>query len=61
MNLVEQPSKRIMTREWLISLRRQAGRRRVWFSALTKIDRGVVELSSACVDQVSSSRLALAS
>jgi hypothetical protein len=59
MNLVERPSKRPMTREWLISLRRKALRKRVWFSALTKIERSVVELSSAYVDQVSSSRLAL--
>lgn len=59
MNLVECSSKRPMTREWLISLRRKALRRRVWFSALTKIERSVVELSSAYVDHVSSSRLAL--
>lgn len=50
----------LMTWEGLISMRRKALRRRVWFGALSKMDRSVVELTISCVDRVRSTRLALA-
>lgn len=49
----------LMSKEWLMSVRKRALRRRVWFGVLSKIDRGVVELTIRYVDRVCSSRLAL--
>ena len=49
-----------MTREWLVSMRKVALRRRVWFGVLTRVERGVVDLTIRCVDKVRSGRLALA-
>ena len=50
---------RFITREGLTALRRDALRRRVWFSALKKRERSMVELTARCVDRVRSARLAL--
>ena len=49
----------LMTRAWLISLRRRALRRNVWFSTLSRLERGIMELTIRCVDQVKSVNLAL--
>ena len=49
----------LMTREWLVSVRKMALRRRVWFGVLSRMERGVVELTIRCVDKVRSARLAL--
>ncbi len=50
----------LMTKEWLVSMRRMALRRRVWFGVLSRVERGVVDLTIKCVDRVRSGRLALA-
>ena len=39
-------------------MRSKALRRRVWFGVLSKIDRGIVELTIRCVDRIRSTRLA---
>ena len=49
---------RLMTGEWLESVRRRALRKRVWFKVLTKLERGLVNLTIRCVDEVHSPRLA---
>jgi len=50
---------RLITREGLVSFKRKALRRRVWFRALSKIERGIVDLTIRCVDRVRSWKLAL--
>ena len=49
----------MMTRAWLDGVRRRAWRKRVWFTACTKVERGIVDLTICCVDTVRSTRLAL--
>ena len=58
--LKEQMSMQLMTREWLVSVRKMALRRGVWFRVLSRVERGVVELTIKCVDKIRSGRLALA-
>ena len=50
---------RLMTGSWLVSVRRDALRRRIWFRVLTRLQRSVVELTIRCVDRIQSSKLAL--
>jgi hypothetical protein len=49
----------LMTRAWLDGVRRRAWRKRVWFTACTRVERGIVDLTIRCVDTVRSARLAL--
>ena len=49
----------MMTRAWLDGVRRRAWRKRVWFTACTRLERGIVDLTIRCVDTVRSARLAL--
>ncbi|MFH0896934.1 MAG: hypothetical protein V1850_02650 [Candidatus Bathyarchaeota archaeon] len=55
----ELASSRLLTREWLSSLKKRAIRRRVWYSSLTWTERGIVDLTVRCLDQVRNARLAL--
>ena len=54
------PSTQLMSVSWLASLRRDALRRRVWFRILSRVERGVVDLTLRYVDQIRSLRLSLA-
>jgi hypothetical protein len=54
------PAPMLLSREGLIEIRSKALRRHVWFAALSRMDRIVVELTINCVDKVKSTRLALA-
>ena len=54
------PTRGLMTPGWLESVRKVALRRRVWYRALSCLERGVVELTIHCVDRVRSGSLALA-
>ncbi len=49
-----------MTREWLISMLGIVLRRRVWFSVLSKVERGLVKLTIKFVNRIKNGRLALA-
>jgi len=59
MKLEHPPTLRLMTKEWLTSIRMRALRRRVWFKVLSRLERGIVDLTIRCVDQVRSAKLAL--
>ena len=48
-----------MTREWLGLVKGRALRKRVWYRVLDRLERGIVDLTIRCVDEVKSSRLAL--
>jgi len=48
----------IVTRDVLVSIRRVAMRRRVWFRALNPLERAVVNLTIKCVERVKSAKLA---
>jgi hypothetical protein len=48
-----------MTRAWLDGVRRRAWRKRVWFTACTRLERGLMDLTIRYVDTVRSARLAL--
>ncbi len=60
MNVEGLPTQGLMTSGWLDSVRKVALRRRVWYRALSRLERGVVELTIRCVDRVQSGSLALA-
>ena len=45
------------TREFLLELRRKAIRRRVWYTCLDRVDRGIVYLVTRVVDRVESAVL----
>ncbi len=47
----------LYTRKFLVSLRRRALRRRVWFKVLDSLDRGFYNLTCIVVDRVESSVL----
>lgn len=49
----------VMTRDVLVSIRRVAMRRRVWFRVLDRCERAVVSLTIRCVERVRSVRLAM--
>lgn len=49
----------MFTRTFLGSLRRKALRRRVWHSALDKVERGIVTLSIRLIDSVKSETLGI--
>ncbi len=51
---------RLLTREWLVSIRRRGLRQRVWFRILSRAERGIVELTIRYIDEVRSAKLALA-
>jgi hypothetical protein len=52
--LLERP----LTRETIAGLRLRALRRRVWYGALDRIERGLVDLTIRWVDKVRSGRMA---
>ncbi len=47
-----------MTKEFLVRVRTRALRRRVWFRVLSRMERGLVDLTIRWVDKVKSGRLA---
>jgi len=49
----------VMNRDMLVSVRRMAMRRRVWFKVLSRMERAVVSLTIRCVEEVRSARLAM--
>jgi len=49
----------IVTRDMLVSIRRVAMRKRVWFRVLDRCERAVVSLTIRCVERVRSVRLAM--
>ena len=48
----------VLSRRVLVAFRTRALRRRVWFRVLSRIERGLVDLTIRWVDEVKSSRLA---
>jgi len=44
----------MFTRGFLVGVRRKAFRRRVWYSALDRVERGILSLTSQIVDRVES-------
>ena len=46
-----------LTRRSLASTRRKALRHRCWYTALNRLERGIVDLTVACVEEVRSSKL----
>jgi hypothetical protein len=53
------PSVRLMTGDWVASVRRRALRKGVWFRVCNKLERGIMDLTIRCVDTIKSFRLAL--
>ncbi len=49
----------VMNRDMLVSVRRLAMRRRVWFKVLSRMERAVVSLTIRCVDRIRSAKLAM--
>jgi len=49
----------VVTRGMLVSVRRVAMRRRVWFKVLSRMERAVVSLTIRCVDRIRSVELAM--
>lgn len=49
----------VMNRDMLVSVRRVAMRKRVWFSVLGRVERGIVNLTIRCVEEVRSVKLAM--
>ncbi len=47
-----------LTKEFLVRVRTRALRRRVWFRVLSRMERGLVDLTIRWVDKVKSGRLA---
>lgn len=47
-----------LTREFLVRVRTRALRRRVWFRVLSRMERGLVDLTIRWVDKVKSGKLA---
>ena len=61
-DLRETPSrerKTLFTRSFLGSLRRKALQKRVWYSALDKVERGIITLSIRLIDSVQSATLGI--
>ncbi len=56
--LVQGLLERPLTRETIAGLKLRALRRRVWYGALDRIERGLVDLTIRWVDRVRSGRLA---
>jgi hypothetical protein len=50
---------KMFTKESLSDIRRQALRKRVWFSALNAVERGILSISAKVIDSVKSSVLNL--
>jgi len=48
----------VVTQDLLVSIRRVAVRRRVWFRVLDRCERGVVSLTIRCVERIRSVKLA---
>lgn len=49
----------IVTRDVLVSIRRVAMRKHVWFSVLGRVERAIVNLTIRCVEEVRSVKLAM--
>lgn len=47
----------MLTKQFLVGVRRKALRRGVWFSALDRVERGILTLTSRLVDEVRSAML----
>ncbi len=56
--VLEDSLDRPLTRDVIVGLKTRALRRRVWFGALDRIERGLVDLTIRWVDKVKSGRLA---
>ncbi len=56
--VLEDSLNRPLTRDVIVGLKTRALRRRVWFRALDRIERGLVDLTIRWVDTVRSGRLA---
>ena len=48
-----------LTRQYLIGMKTRALRRRIWFKALSRVERGLVDLTIAWVNRVKSISLAI--
>jgi len=57
-SLAEQKQSSLVSTRVLAEVKRTAFRRGVWFRALTRIERGVVDLTLRYVDDIKSSKLA---
>ena len=44
----------LLTRQGLINARTRAVRQRIWFNALSKVERGIMDLTIRCVERVRS-------
>jgi hypothetical protein len=44
----------VLTKQCLVKIKVRALRRRVWFKALTKVERGIIDLTIDCVERVRS-------
>ena len=51
--------KPLFTRSFLGGLRRKALQKRVWYSALDKVERGIITLSIRLIDSVQSATLGI--
>lgn len=49
----------IVTLDMLVSIRRVAMRKRVWFSVLGQVERAIVNLTIRCVEKIRSIKLAM--
>jgi len=49
----------VINRDMLVSVRRVAMRKRVWFKVLSRMERAVVSLTIRCVDRIRSVKLAI--
>ena len=52
-------SPRLLTGDWLDSVKGRALRKRVWYRVCNRLERGIMDLTIRCVDVIKSSRLAL--
>lgn len=50
----------MVTRQGLIKVKTQALRQRVWYKAVSRLERGIVDLTIRCVERIRSSVLARA-
>jgi len=47
----------LMTRQGLIKIKARALRGKVWFKALSRVERGIIDLTIRCVEKIRSHRL----
>jgi hypothetical protein len=51
--------KKIIDKEELINARARALRKRIWYTAISKVERGIINLTLKCIKKVTSNRLIL--